>query len=95
MIDGVGVADDGTPVVVAVRDRLGLAGLGDILDGLARVRPGLALLPSQEGASPGAAPRLLIVAKEFDVQVRPADFVIENFQTVAIIARFVQRAAAR
>ena len=34
------------------------------------------------------------VQERFRIRVEPADFVIENFQTVEVLARFVQRAAA-
>jgi acyl carrier protein len=34
------------------------------------------------------------VAQEFGIEVRPADFVIENFRSVEAIASFVERARA-
>lgn len=35
------------------------------------------------------------VAEDFEIEVQPADFVIENFQTVEAIARYVRRAKRR
>ncbi len=35
------------------------------------------------------------VAEEFEIEIQPADYVIENFQTVEAIAGFVQRAGER
>ena len=32
------------------------------------------------------------VGEEFDFEIRPADFVVENFQSVAVIAEYVLRA---
>ena len=32
------------------------------------------------------------VGEEFAFEIRPADFVIENFRSVAVIARYVRRA---
>ena len=32
------------------------------------------------------------VGEEFDFEIQPADFVIENFQSVAVIAGYVRRA---
>lgn len=35
------------------------------------------------------------VADEFEIELQPADFVIENFRTVQAIGRFVRRARQR
>ena len=35
------------------------------------------------------------VAEEFEIEILPADYVIENFLSVAAIAEFVRRASAR
>ena len=35
------------------------------------------------------------VAEEFAIEIQPADYVIENFQSVAALARYVQRAGGR
>lgn len=31
------------------------------------------------------------VAEEFDLEIQPADFVIENFRTVAVLTEYVRR----
>jgi acyl carrier protein len=35
------------------------------------------------------------VGEEFHVEMRPGDFVIENFKTVAVLSEYVRRAADR
>lgn len=35
------------------------------------------------------------VGQDFGIDVQPADFVVENFRSVAVIAAFVQRTLAR
>ncbi|MDH3524792.1 MAG: phosphopantetheine-binding protein [Acidobacteriota bacterium] len=35
------------------------------------------------------------VEEEFEFKIQPADFVIENFQNVAVLADYVQRASGR
>lgn len=35
------------------------------------------------------------VAEEFEIEIRPTDYVIENFLSVVAIGEFVQRARAR
>ena len=35
------------------------------------------------------------VAEEFAFEIRPADFVIENFRSVTVIGRYVRRAIGR
>ena len=35
------------------------------------------------------------VAEEFAFEIQPADFVIENFRSVAVLARYVRRATGR
>ena len=35
------------------------------------------------------------VAEEFDFEIAPADFVVENFRTVAVLTDYVERATSR
>ena len=35
------------------------------------------------------------VADDFEIEIQPADYVIENFQTVAAIGEYVRRATGR
>jgi len=43
----------------------------------------------------GALRLATFVAEEFQIDVRPSDFVIENFRSVAVIAGYVGRATSR
>lgn len=64
---------------------------GDLLSPGATVEPGDDLL--SELLDSVAALRLAtFVAEEFAIEIQPADYVIENFQTVAALARYVRRA---
>ncbi len=69
-VDLVGVDGDGHPVVAAVRDRLGLAALGSILDAVISLRPAL---PGLLGDAPPPVrietPRLLLAAAALDAVV--------------------------
>jgi len=66
-VDWVGVAPDGTAVVGASRERLGIEALAEILDAAARSGD-LAWTLAREAAlpPPGATPRLVLAAQEFD-----------------------------
>ena len=67
VIDMVGIDAEGRPVLVAVRSRLGLAGLGEILDAILRLRPGLSLLFTDTPAPIRLdEPRLLLAATEVE-----------------------------
>ena len=44
---------------------------------------------------PSALRLATFVAEEFEIEILPADYVIENFLSVAAIAEFVRRATAR
>ena len=67
VIDMVGIDAEGRPVLVAVRSRLDLAGLGEILDAILRLRPGLSLLFTDTPAPIRLdAPRLLLATAEVE-----------------------------
>jgi len=62
--------------------------------------PGLSVGPDDDLLSElldsVAALRLAtFVADEFEIEIQPADYVIENFQTAAALARYVRQATAR
>jgi len=67
-LDAVGVAEDGRLVVVAVRERLGLDGVGAILDAWAALQPSIPGLLT-EALPPvrlGEAPKLVVAAVSWD-----------------------------
>jgi hypothetical protein len=69
-LDLAAVAEDGHPVVAAVRERLTLPALAEILDATLALRPALSALLA--GAPPPVAagtPRLLLAAREYDALV--------------------------
>jgi acyl carrier protein len=52
------------------------------------------LLSGEVIDSIGALRLAAFVEEEFQIDIRPSDFVIENFRSVAVIAGYVGRAAA-
>ena len=73
VIDLVGVAADDVPVVAAVRRRLTLRGLGEVLDAVDRLEPWLGELLA--GAAPpvrAGAPRVALAAAQVDAAVLDA-----------------------
>jgi hypothetical protein len=67
VLDLAGVGEDGRCVVAAVRERLGLPALGEILDATLALRPALpALLAAAPPPVLVGTPRLVLAAREFD-----------------------------
>jgi hypothetical protein len=67
VIDMVGIDAEGRPVIVAVRSKLDLIALGEILDAVLKLRPSLSLLFTDTPAPVRLdAPRLLLAAGEVE-----------------------------
>ena len=68
-IDGVGLREDGRPVAIAGRNKLGVAALGDILDGVQQLRLALPVLFADAVAPVRfETPELLLASKEFSAE---------------------------
>lgn len=70
VVDVVGVHDDGRPIVGAIREKLTLQALGEIVDAATLLQPALPVLLADAGPPLRfGSPRLLLAAKEFDAAV--------------------------
>ena len=83
------------PTTRAIEKRLIAFIERELLSPRITLRPGDDLLSGGLLDSMAALRLATFVGEEFDVEIRPADFVIENFQTVAALTKFISRAAGR
>lgn len=83
------------PTTRAIEDRLIDFIESELLSPRITVRPDDELLSGGLLDSMAALRLATFVGEEFAIEVRPADFVIENFRTVAALTQFIVRAAGR
>jgi acyl carrier protein len=67
----------------------------ELLAGKVTVKPGDDLLSSGLLDSIAALRLATFVAEDFEFEIQPADFIIENFQTVEALTGYVRRATGQ
>ena len=90
------MANDGRPAPGAheIESRVLAFLQGELLEPGVTIGPDADLLSGEVLDSMGVLRLAAFVGEEFRIDVRPSDFVVENFRSVAVIAGYVERAAA-